>query len=320
MIQDDAIELFLKPSKTKNPISDPTAFPTVVPNKPILQIAHVTGERTLWVVFALMLIATISFAVMSWTVPASKRLYHSLTTLIVLIATLSYFAMATGSGYTLRHYRIREKHDHGLPDTFRHVHREVYWARYVDWLLTTPLLLVDLGLLAGLNGANLFSIVVADIIMILGGLFAALNPTTPRTDESLGFRAPAHGAKWGWYTIACIAFLWIIYSLLVTGLSTARVKSKAVSNFYTMIAGYTLIIWLAYPIIWAVADGTRHLSVDGEIIAYAVLDVLAKGVFGAWLLFTHKRMPDTDITLDGFWSRGFNSEGRIRIGEDDQGA
>lgn len=126
------------------------------------------------VVFALMLTATLVFGIMSWTVPASKRLYHSLTTTIVLIATLSYFAMATGSGWTWHHTRIRETHDHGIPDTFRHVHRQVHWARYVDWLLTTPLLLVDLGLLAGLNGASIYSIVVADIVMILGGLFAAL--------------------------------------------------------------------------------------------------------------------------------------------------
>ena len=122
------------------------------------------------------------------------------------------------------------------------------------------------------------------------------------------------------YAIACIAFIWIIYTLLVTGLSTARTKSKSVSRFYILIAGYTLVVWVAYPIIWAVAAGTRHLSVNGEIIAYAVLDVLAKGVFGAWLLFTHKRIPDTNVAVGGFWAHGFNSEGQIRVGDDDEGA
>jgi hypothetical protein len=33
------------------------------------------------------------------------------------------------------------------------------------------------------------------------------------------------------------------------------------------------------------------LSVDAEIVAYAILDVLAKPVFGTWLLFTHDRLP-----------------------------
>lgn len=39
--------------------------------------------------------------------------------------------------------------------------------------------------------------------------------------------------------------------------------------------------------VWGIADGSRKIDVDAEIIAYAVLDVLAKPVFGFWLLFTH---------------------------------
>lgn len=72
--------------------------------------------------------------------------------------------------------------------------------------------------------------------------------------------------------------------------------------------------------IWGVAEGSRILSVDGEIIAYAVLDVLAKPIFGAWLLITQSRIPETCIDLGGFWTHGLSSEGRIRVGEDDEGA
>lgn len=45
--------------------------------------------------------------------------------------------------------------------------------------------------------------------------------------------------------------------------------------------------------VWGLADGSRTVGVDGEIIAYAVLDILAKPVFGAWLLFTHDATPAT---------------------------
>jgi bacteriorhodopsin len=72
--------------------------------------------------------------------------------------------------------------------------------------------------------------------------------------------------------------------------------------------------------IWGVADGSQILSVDGEIIAYAVLDVLAKPIFGAWLLIAQSRIPETNIDLAGFWTHGLSSEGRIRVGEDDEGA
>lgn len=57
-----------------------------------------------------------------------------------------------------------------------------------------------------------------------------------------------------------------------------------------------------------------------EIIAYAILDVLAKPIFGAWLLYTHATMPETNIEVGGFWTHGLTSEGAIRVGDDDEGA
>ena len=36
------------------------------------------------------------------------------------------------------------------------------------------------------------------------------------------------------------------------------------------------------------------LNVDQEIAFYAVLDVLAKGVFGMWLLVGHMNIPESE--------------------------
>ena len=68
--------------------------------------------------------------------------------------------------------------------------------------------------------------------------------------------------------------------------------------------------------VWGIADGSRNVSVDGEIIAYAVLDILAKPIFGLWLLVTHARIPETNIDLGGFWSYGLGG-GSVRLGDDD---
>lgn len=32
-------------------------------------------------------------------------------------------------------------------------------------------------------------------------------------------------------------------------------------------------LWTAYPIVWALSEGTNKISVNTEIIAYGVLDV-----------------------------------------------
>jgi bacteriorhodopsin len=164
----------------------------------------------------------------------SKRVFHVITTLITIIAAISYFAMATGHAVSYNHIRVRHSHKHGVPDTFTDVYRQVFWARYVDWALTTPLLLLDLSILAGLNGGHILMAVVADIIMILTGLFAAFGKEeTPQ--------------KWGWYAIACIAYLVIIWHLVVNGRSTALDRGGKVGTFYNSIALFTIIVWTAYP-------------------------------------------------------------------------
>jgi len=80
---------------------------------------------------------------------------------------------------------------------------------------------------------------------------------------------------------------------------------------------YVCIIVSNNSSVWGIADGSRNVSVDGEIIAYAVLDILAKPVFGTWLLISHARIPETNIDLGGFWSYGLGGEGSVRLGDDD---
>jgi len=214
--------------------------------------------------------------------------------------------MAFGQGITFNTDYQKHSHKHGIPDTHVIAPREVYWARYVDWSITTPLLLLDLAFLAGMSGADIVVTIVADLIMVLTGLFAGLSTNS--------------NARWTHYTVACAAYLVIVYQLAVNGRAVVKTKDSKTATFFSSIAGFTLLLWTAYPIIWGVADGARILSVDGEIIAYAVLDVLAKPGFGFWLLFTHDAMASSSDSVHGFWTNGLSTEGGIRVGDDEDGA
>lgn len=155
-----------------------------------------------------------------------------MTAFITTFAAISYFSMALNDGTYLNKIVIKEIHEN-VPDTFKTIYREVYWARYVDWTLTTPLLLLDLCLLAGLSGADILVAIVADLIMILTGLFAAF--------------ATEGGAKWGYYAIACIAYLTVVYQLAVNGRIVANAKDSKTGTFFAAIGGFTLILWTIYP-------------------------------------------------------------------------
>ncbi|KAI1439200.1 hypothetical protein GGR50DRAFT_7625 [Xylaria sp. CBS 124048] len=256
------------------------------------------GHRALWVVCVVMGVTSLAFYLMAMRVPVQKRLFHIITALITTFAFLSYYAMATGSGIGIHTTAIREN-KHGVVTDI--VNRQVFWSRYVDWSLTTPLLLLDLALLAGMNGATVLILMVSDVIMVLSGLFASYSH-----DQAQG---------WGWYAFACIAFLNIVYQLGYKGRQVLARKDTETRKFVTAISIFTLVIWTLYPIMWGVSEGARKMSVDGEIIAYAVLDILAKPVFGFWLLLTHDSMGDTSPSVEGFWSHGLSSDGLIRIGE-----
>lgn len=207
--------------------------------------------------------------------------------------------MATGSGNSFAHTMIKETHKH-VPDTVQHIYRQVFWARYVDWALTTPLLLLDLAFLANLNGANILVAIVADVIMVLTGLFAAFGNS--------------EGQKWGWYVMACVAYLVIVYQLAIPGRRAVSTKDSSTAKLFVSIGLFTAVLWTLYPVIWALSEGAHKWSVDAEIIGYAVLDVLAKPVFGFWLLFAHGKKI---VPIEGFWSRGFEEEGAVRLDDDE---
>jgi len=295
-----ATSSLLVPTSSATPSVAP--IPSVLPDKPHFESVGKGGKTTLWVVFVIMLLSSIAFIVMAMRVPVQKRLFHVLTTFITVFATLSYFAMATGDGNSWTHIVVKTHNKH-TPNIHEDVFRQIFWARYVDWSVTTPLLLLDLAFLAGLNGADIIVAIVADIIMVLTGLFAAFG----------------HGGvqKWGYYAMGCVAYLVVVYLLAVGGRRTVKTKSANTAKFFAAIGGFTLVLWTLYPIVWGLGDGSRILSVDSEIIAYAVLDVLAKPVFGFWLLITHARNSAT--STEGFWSHGLNHEGALHL-DDDEGA
>lgn len=95
---------------------------------------------------------------------------------------------------------------------------------------TTPLLLLDLALLAGLPAVEISLIVIADVGMILTGLIA----TFAGTEE----------AHWGFYVISCLFFVYVLYGLIIAGRKTAYLRTDKVGNAYTSIMFFTAALWL----------------------------------------------------------------------------
>ncbi|KAL2266750.1 hypothetical protein VTJ83DRAFT_6102 [Remersonia thermophila] len=276
---------------------------------PIIPTVVQTGKRTLWVGFALMTLTAGIFSLFSWNVPVSKRVYHVVATLAAVISALAYFAAATGQTSSLACHPVRDHHEH-VPDTWHDACRQLFWARYIDWFFSTPLVLLNLCLLGGVSGAHTLAALVANAVVVVAGWAAAYGTYT---GANTGGDSHQKTAIWGWFAIASVAYLVVVWHVGLHGTSAVRNKGARLMKLWTPMAVYILAVWAAYVVVWAIAPLAHRTTVDAEIITYLVLDILAKSVFGFWLLITHRNVAESSINLNGYWSQGLAAEGLIRI-------
>jgi len=230
------------------------------------------------------------------------RIFHWLSAAVLTIAMVSYLAMSTGMGitYVPIHHQSQGGQVHYL--------RQVYYARYVDWLFTTPLLLVSLGVLAGLSPSATLLAIAADVFMIVTGTFSALMPST--WDESERY-------KWAWYAVSCAGFLIIWVTLFQGAQKSAHLRPRKTRGLFYLLAAMTFILWTAYPVVFALTEGANIISVDAEIIVYGVLDVAAKLGFTYMLLLIHTHGEDDTWILPEWFvepREGPGSDGRTGYG------
>lgn len=205
------------------------------------------GAQALWISFIILGASTIYFMFSMFSVPDGQRKFHVYTLGITGIATIAYLTMASGGGYI------------GGEDGVR----QFFYARYLDWSFTTPLLLLDVGALAGASNDTLLFLLLTDAMMIVAGLVGALFDTQ---------------VKWFFWMIGNFFFAPIVY-YLVTGLTDSAAKLGTTAAV-TPVALLTAISWTAYPIVWALCEGTGLVSCDTEALLYCGLDITAKAVFG----------------------------------------
>lgn len=83
------------------------------------------------------------------------------------------------------------------------------------------------------------------------------------------------------------AFFYVVYSLVFDGYRHARVLGGRVKNTYFFCGVVTIGVWFLYPVAWGLSEGGNVIHPDSEAIFYGILDLIAKPVFTAMLLYGH---------------------------------
>jgi bacteriorhodopsin len=155
--------------------------------------------------------------------------------------------------------------------------------RYVDWLLTVPLLLVELILVMKLPKDETSSLgwklgTAAAMMVALG------YPGEIQDDLTV---------RWFWWVLAMIPFCYVVLTLAV-GLNDATRKqpSAAAASLVSSARYLTVVAWCTYPVVYIVKNvGLAGASATMyEQIGYSIADVTAKAVFGVliWAIAMEK--------------------------------
>jgi len=143
--------------------------------------------------------------------------------------------------------------------------------RYMDWLLTVPLLLIEILLVMKLSDADYSSkawnLGVGSALMIVSGYYGELTVTGDLTP------------RWICWLISMMFFLYIVYELLV-GLSAAT-NSEADPNVKGKIQTaqiMTVISWCTYPVVYLfpMLGINAAQAVVSIQIGYCASDIISK--------------------------------------------
>ena len=234
-----------------------------------------TDQFWLWLGFALMAAGAAAILVKGGRKTPEEEMATVLHGTVPIIAACSYFAMAVGQGSIPLHSTVGGGVDYNF-----------YFARYIDWTFTTPLLLASLTLTSmhgKLNRPGLMvGVLIADVIMILTALFFGLSSTA--------------WIKWTWYLISCGAFVAVYYAIWVGMAAEANLQRDDVRATFKRNASILSVLWFIYPLILLVDPEGLHII--GSTLTTAlimVLDVTSKVVYGLLATAEHKASAERDV-------------------------
>ena len=147
--------------------------------------------------------------------------------------------------------------------------------RYVDWILTVPLLVTELILVMRLPGGE--STVKASRLAILAVIMVALGYPGEISNSS--------ATRWIFWALAMIPFLVIVYDLFA-GLRDSIAKQPENARNLVSIARWIVVVtWSFYPIVFVLPmlGFSGPGATVGIQVGYSIADVLAKAAFGLFI-------------------------------------
>jgi bacteriorhodopsin len=229
---------------------------------------------TLYNMFSFGLISMMACTV--YTLVAQNRVLPKYKPALVMSSMVTFIA-------AYHYFRIFNSFEDSSKDnavaigTSQHAFNEAY--RYVDWILTVPLLLVEviavLALAKEASKSLMTRLVIASSAMIILGY--------PGEIAAQG----ENGTKMLYFVLSMIPFVYILYVLFVELSKSLDRQPAGVAQAVGQLRTLLMVTWLVYPISYLIPVFITNPSMTEAAslftyrqVGYTVADVLAKCVFG----------------------------------------
>lgn len=139
--------------------------------------------------------------------------------------------------------------------------------RYLDWVLTTPLIVLYLAMLTRPGRSAYLKIIGVDMLMIFAGVAANVLPS------------PIRFVAFGIGGLAFLTLTWQLYFELAvdTSLGGDAAERRAL---FEKLRNLTVVLWGIYPVVWLLSTKGFGLLLPGtEQVVTIYLDLLTKAGF-----------------------------------------
>ena len=145
--------------------------------------------------------------------------------------------------------------------------------RYVGWLLTVPLLLLELVLVIRLTREETFSVgtklTVAAIIMVLLGYSGEVLVDTNQIQE-----------RWVYWSLAMLPFLYILYYLIIKLKNPISKQPKNVRSLVSNARWLLILSWTIYPVVYLLPIFDKASKLKSWRIDTGLCSTLAQWQYG----------------------------------------
>ncbi|MBD1850296.1 bacteriorhodopsin [Leptolyngbya sp. FACHB-711] len=221
-----------------------------------------------WSYVAVMAIGALYFWILSRNPKGVPQYEYLVAIFIPIWSGLAYMAMAIGQGKLEVAGQI------------------THYARYLDWIVTTPLLLLSLSWTAmhdlkKKDWTLIGFLMSTQVIVIATGLIADLSERD--------------WVRYLWYICGVVAFLVVLWGIWNPLRAKTQLQTRELARHYDKLVAYFTVLWISYPTVWILGPsgwGVFNQTIDTFL--FCLLPIFSKVGFSVLDLNGLRRLKTYD--------------------------